>query len=59
MCPYTVMYELSKEQALPIDPRVMRPAVATKITFRPTMSAKDPADEWARRDREDEKEKQR
>ena len=43
ICPYTVMYELSKEQALPIDPKVMRAAVATNITFRPTMSASDPA----------------
>ena len=43
MCPYTVMYELSKEQAEPMEPTVMRAAVATNITLRPTMSAKDPA----------------
>lgn len=43
MCPYTVMYELSKEHAEPIEPTVIRAAVATNITLRPTISAKDPA----------------
>ena len=43
MCPYTVMYELSNEQALPIEPTVIKAAVATKITLRPTMSAREPA----------------
>ena len=43
MWPYTVMYELSKEHAEPIEPTVIRAAVATNITLRPTISARDPA----------------
>ena len=49
MCPYTVMYELSKAKADPMDPTVMRAAVATNITLRPTMSARDPAKEERKR----------
>ena len=45
MCPYTVMYELSNAKADPMEPMVINAAVATNITLRPTMSARDPAGE--------------